>query len=613
MGFTDILHRHVNQLLIQLKHRGITLRHLAFGFGILVFLWTSWFAFFARRVDSLDLPRDAYLHPDADPTKEEWHNRAEQVKAAFVHTWRGYEEQAWGYDEIKPVTGVPVTNFNGWGVSIVDAMDTIFIMNLHDEFKRALSFVEKATWDVPAGYYAPFFETTIRYLGGLLSAYALSGEPILLDRADALGRLMEPAFLTPSKFPVFAAQHKGGVIATIAEMATCQMEYLYLAKATNKKEFFDIASYLANNVNKNLYNASLDQFGGMLPIRWNLNTTETADSTLSVGAMADSAHEYLLKQYLMTAKTDKKSLELYIQTTTMILTQLFYITPTRHLVYVTDTASQKFVPSHTFEHLSCFLPGLLALGVHTLPLDNLARMGIDLDELSRNYSPEAREGYAKLKHFNLKELHMWAAESLAQTCYMTYADQPSGLGPDEVVMFTSPEPTKQMMHPTRGGGEKWLDTLLKWKKSGSRGTPPGLAMGTPVIHTYQDRKNGPSQGTGLRDYTLKRTGYLLRPETLESLYLLWRITGDSRWRRYGWDIFEAIEDETKTIYGYTSLNNVQLSPASVLNQQPRLKYLYLMFAEEDIIPLDKYVFNTEGHPFPVFEWTGQQRREWGAP
>lgn len=160
----------------------------------------------------------------------------------------------------------------------------------------------------------------------------------------------------------------------------------------------------------------------------------------------------------------------------MILTTLFYISPTRHLVYVTDTTSaDRFVPSHVFEHLSCFLPGLLALGANTLPLDNLASMGIDLDELSRNYAPIPKAGYAKLRDFNLKDVHMWAAESLAQSCVLTYADQPSGLGPDEVKMYTSPEPAKQLIKQNRGGGEKWVDTLVKWKNAGARGGAAGVA------------------------------------------------------------------------------------------------------------------------------------------
>ena len=56
----------------------------------------------------------------------------------------------------------------------------------------------------PKETYVPFFETVIRYLGGLLSAYALSGEPILLARADDLGRMLLPAFNTTFGMPRFA-------------------------------------------------------------------------------------------------------------------------------------------------------------------------------------------------------------------------------------------------------------------------------------------------------------------------------------------------------------------------------------------------------------------------
>ena len=48
--------------------------------------------------------------------------------------------------------------------------------------------------------------------------------------------------------------------------------------------------------------------------------------------------------------------------TNEVLTRLMYITPTRQMVYVTDVNGVKYWPSHHFEHLSCFFPGLLALG-----------------------------------------------------------------------------------------------------------------------------------------------------------------------------------------------------------------------------------------------------------
>lgn len=106
MVSVDILRsQHVSKLLVFLRHKGITLRHLAFGGGILVFIWTSYFTFFSQpRRARTALPSSAILRPAVEPTTAEWANRAEQVKAAFVHTYRGYEEHAWGYDELKPVS-----------------------------------------------------------------------------------------------------------------------------------------------------------------------------------------------------------------------------------------------------------------------------------------------------------------------------------------------------------------------------------------------------------------------------------------------------------------------------------------------------------------------------
>jgi len=42
----------------------------------------------------------------------------------------------------------------------------------------------------------------------------------------------------------------------------------------------------------------------------------------------------------------------------------------------------------------------------------------------------------------------------------------------------------------------------------------------------------------------------------------------------------------------------------------RLKYLYLLFKEDDIVPLSSWVFNTEGHPLPVFDWAPWEKEEY---
>jgi mannosyl-oligosaccharide alpha-1,2-mannosidase len=105
---------------------------------------------------------------------------------------------------------------------------------------------------------------------------------------------------------------------------------------------------------------------------------------------------------------------------------------------------------------------------------------------------------------------------------------------------------------------------------------------------------------------------LLRPETVESMFILWRVTKDQKWRDFGWRIFQAFEKHCRTIRGYAGLEDVnQPHPRKKSRQESfwiaeTLKYLYLLFSSDDLIPLDKYVFNTEAHPLPIFDGKSKQ-------
>ncbi|KAG7093958.1 hypothetical protein E1B28_007591 [Marasmius oreades] len=536
--------------------------------------------------------------PIVDEPSAVWEDRAEQVKSAFLFSYHAYERLAMPHDELRPVTGGYVDNFNGWGVSMIDSLDTMLLMGLKEEYSRALYEVEKMKFHLPEDKVAPYFETVIRYLGGLLSAYAITKDEILLQRADELAEKLDPVYKTPSRLPLYGinpstGKTEGPEIGILAEIASMQLEYATLAKMTGKTKWSD----RVNNIVRTLSQANLHRTGGMFPVGWNVTDGKPADTRLSAGAQADSAHEYLLKLYLLSDKTDKANLEMYIRMTTHLITNLLYLSPSRHLLYVTDSSHGQ--PTHTFEHLSCFLPGLLVLGVHTLPLDNLPSLGIDLNDLAAGgLFNEASQEYRLLKTYNLKELHMWAAEGLAQTCWLSYADQPTGLGPDEMIFRT----TSRHAYP-------WMDAIEHWRKSGSRGAPPGIGDKRAVALTREQRLKGDAR---TRDYVLKKSGYLLRPETIESLYLMWHFTGDVKWRVRGWKIFEAIERYTKTQYGYASVRNVEHMSAPKLDELPSyffaetLKYLYLMFRNDDLLPLDQWVLNTEAHPLPI-KWTPNVR------
>ena len=99
---------------------------------------------------------------------------------------------------------------------------------------------------------------------------------------------------------------------------------------------------------------------------------------------------------------------------------------------------------------------------------------------------------------------------------------------------------------------------------------------------------------------------LLRPETVESLFILYRLTGDTKYQDYGWDIFQAIEKHAKiSTGGYSSLNNVKDTKLGFRDKMESfflgetLKYFFLLFSDIDMVPLDKFVFNTEAHILPI--------------
>ncbi len=120
---------------------------------------------------------------------------------AFLHAWKGYEDIAWGADEVNPIKRrakywVP----GGIGMTIIDSLDTILLMNLKGPYEKAREWVKTSlNFDKDASI--SMFETTIRILGGLLSAYDLSHEKIFLEKAIDIGNRLLWAFNTSSGIP----------------------------------------------------------------------------------------------------------------------------------------------------------------------------------------------------------------------------------------------------------------------------------------------------------------------------------------------------------------------------------------------------------------------------
>ena len=83
-----------------------------------------------------------------------------------------HRDYAWGEDELRPITKERSQWFN-LGLTLVDSLDTLLIMDLKDEFLEARNWVEKSL-AVNPDVDVNLFETTIRVLGGLLASFHLS-------------------------------------------------------------------------------------------------------------------------------------------------------------------------------------------------------------------------------------------------------------------------------------------------------------------------------------------------------------------------------------------------------------------------------------------------------
>lgn len=136
--------------------------------------------------------------PAVPVSAAEQEKRRVAVVDAMRFAWASYETHAFGADEVDPTYGRRKDNV--WGniaCSLVDGMDTLFVMGLKDEFARARAYVATSLRFDHLGKdrnKISVFETIIREVGGLLSAFALSGDAIFKTKAQELMDLLVPAF-----------------------------------------------------------------------------------------------------------------------------------------------------------------------------------------------------------------------------------------------------------------------------------------------------------------------------------------------------------------------------------------------------------------------------------
>ncbi|KAI4707806.1 hypothetical protein J4E89_007435 [Alternaria sp. Ai002NY15] len=482
--------------------------------------------------------------------------RRRYVKRVFEKSWASYRSKAWMKDALKPISGEYVDQFSGWAATLVDSLDTLWMLGMRDEFYEAVEAVATIDFGKSTAPTVNTFETCIRYLGGLLAAYDLSGHEVLKVKAIEVGDLLYGAFNTENGMPVdfinFEDAKRGtGLIVenqvVSASPGTITLEFSRLSQITGDDKYYAAVSNLMD-VFAESQNAT--KLPGMWPMMVHMSAKDVVSGyQFTIGGNADSLYEYLPKAHALLGSKEPSSSKYEAMSRAFMdtaMNNLFFapMIPGKEDILISgnlDVHADGPSLDPESEHLSCFIGGLFALGGRLFDDDEYLDTGA----------------------------------KLARGCAYAYKAFPTGIMPERYNMFLCPNSDHRK--PCAWDEERYaVDAAARSQHK------PHLPKGFT---------------------TAKDPRYILRPEAIESVFILWRITGDPIWRETAWQMFEAVSSATDT-----ELANAAILDVTVIGSKKEdymesfwmaetLKYFYLCFADTDLISLDDFVLNTEAHPF----------------
>lgn len=302
----------------------------------------------------------------------------EQAREMFYHGYRNYMEHAFPWDELKPLScegrrwdkrerGDLDDVLGGYSLTLIDSLDMLAIIGDRDEFVRAVKLVIKHV-SFDRDVVVSVFESTIRVIGGLISAHMLaspdhlgimttqeySGE--LLDLAVDLGTRLLPAFDTPTGLPVHRVNLKHGVVKSTPTL-TCPaaagsllVELSYLSRLSSLPVFEEKASNAVMALWRR--RSDLDLLGSSIDVA----SGEWIHSHVGIGAGLDSYFEYLLKYHLVSGNS--VWLEMFNMSYTAVETHVNH--DDMH-IEVDMNYGKQYVRSRRVSALQAFWPGLQVL------------------------------------------------------------------------------------------------------------------------------------------------------------------------------------------------------------------------------------------------------------
>ena len=248
----------------------------------------------------------------------DWRALGEDVRSEMRWAWRNYRQHAWGKDQIKPISGGFESFFikdHHVGLTIVEALDTLWIMGLDEEFREGVEWV-KSNLNFDADGDVSVFETAIRLVGGLLSAWHACGDSVLLAKSRDLADRLLPSFGAsplgiPHRFINLRTGALHGPQSNPAEAGTFIPEFGILSRATGDDRYRAVAKRAQVTLFER--RSRLGLFGD----RIDAMTGQWLSRRATVGPPCDSYYEYLWDGWDLLG--DRDCLRMYRACTAAIL------------------------------------------------------------------------------------------------------------------------------------------------------------------------------------------------------------------------------------------------------------------------------------------------------
>lgn len=483
---------------------------------------------------STQVPARVQIQKAGIAQSEQDKQRAGQVKLAFSKAFDDYLQFGFPADELRPLSKGARNTRNGWSATLVDSLDTLFVMDLQDRFTQGVAATLKidfSTSHTDDG--VSIFETTIRYIAGILSAYELSGatNAPLLDQARKLADKLLGCWQDDQQnlpFPFLDFTSNKPVtrdFISAASAGSLIMEFDRLSFHTQRSKYLQYATKAVQTVIK-----TPSSIPGLPGLIFGVKNQTILNDLATWGSGADSYLEYLLKYGMLIDNRDPLYYNTWKQAVQSSIKSLMQVSSVGNLTYLGEYSTSQKSFNYEFSHLACYAGGNWLLGGKVFQDDQLVDYGI----------------------------------KLVNTCLETYKRTATGLGP-EIFRFIGPN------GETTAGDKPSAQDMDFFRTNGFYISNPAYHLRPEVIESAF--------------YAWRITGDVRYQE------IIWRAFQSLE----KFCKASAGYSDLRNVNSAEDPGQIDVSESFFYAET--FKYIYLTFTDRGVMSLDDYIFNTEAHPF----------------